>query len=459
MKYLKIEVLKCICFLMLIVSIVACTESDLDPTLSQSKRVEDGIASTNDLNALLLGMYDRLTSEYYYGRNFLVYGDVRSDNAFGNGHSGRFVDVASMYMINTSGYATDTWEQMYAAIASANIIINKESSNIDGDIDEINQIKGQAYAVRALVHFDLMKLYGQEHAGGTLAIPYVFEYKGEDWFPSRNTINEVKGFIEDDFNTALSLMSENTNESKLYITKAAVYGLQSRFYIYTKEWTKARDAAAQIIEDFSILSGADFINSFFIDEPANSIFELSYSASDNISYDNLGSIYYGTYGDIEALDDLYDVFEPGDIRIDALMFKKIDGKYRNVGKYPSVNGDLNITLLRYEEVVLNYAEALWRISSSDNNALTYLNMIPQNRGASLYIEINEDNILLERRKELAFEGFRFYDLVRTGRAIPNVDSRQTLPDAGVEYGSYRLAFPIPADEVNANSNMEQNDGY
>jgi len=456
---MKKKIFKYISLLVLIISLVACTESDLDPTLSQSKSVEDGIASTSDLNAVLLGMYNRLTSKYYYGRDFLVYGDVRSDNTFGNGNSGRFINIAAMYMINTSQYAEDTWEKMYATIASANIIINADVSNIEGDEDEINQIKGQAYAIRALVHFDLMKLYGQEHAGGTLAIPYVFEYKGDDLYPSRNTISEVKEYIEDDFNTALSLMESKENESSVYITKSAIYGLQSRFYTYTKSWEKARDAADEIIGDYQILSGNDYINSFSIDEPANSIFELAYSTSDNLGSYSLGMIYYGTYGDIEILSELYDLFEPGDIRIDESMFTLVDGKYRNIGKFPSVNGDLNITLLRYEEVVLNYAEALWRINASDSNALTYLNQIPQNRGASSYSEINEDNILLERRKELAFEGFRFYDLVRSGRSIPYVDSKQTYPATGVAYGSYKLAFPIPADEINANSNMVQNDGY
>ncbi len=115
-------------------------------------------------------------------------------------------------------------------------------------------------------------------------------------------------------------------------------------------------------------------------------------------------------------------------------------------------------MIRYEEVILNYAEALFRINAADPNALTQLNLIPTNRGAVAYTAINEDNILLERRRELCFEGFRFDDLARTGRNIPLVDPvRQT--HGGPVYGSYNFAFPIPTNEINANSNMVQNIGY
>ncbi len=73
----------------------SCSDSDLDPTLSDSKSVEEGISSADDLSAVILGMYNRFSSYKYYGRDYLVYGDVRSDNALSNGNSGRFINVAA----------------------------------------------------------------------------------------------------------------------------------------------------------------------------------------------------------------------------------------------------------------------------------------------------------------------------------------------------------------------------
>ena len=107
-------------------------------------------------------------------------------------------------------------------------------------------------------------------------------------------------------------------------------------------------------------------------------------------------------------------------------------------------------------MVLILAEA--KVELGEPDALEVLNLIPAKRNATLYTEATKANVLLERRKELCFEGFRFDDLARTGNDIPLVDQyRQT--HGGPKYGSYKYAFPIPTVEMNANSNMVQNDGY
>jgi hypothetical protein len=160
------------------------------------------------------------------------------------------------------------------------------------------------------------------------------------------------------------------------------------------------------------------------------------------------------------LDNLKTIFDEGDVRISAAMIgtETIAGKQRlrNMGKYPSADFSDNIAVMRFEEQVLILAEA--KIELGETGALEILNMIPAKRGAALYTEATKANVLLERRKELCFEGFRFDDLARTGSDIPLVDQfRQT--HGGPKYGSYKYAFPIPAVEMNSNSNMVQNDGY
>ena len=129
----------------------------------------------------------------------------------------------------------------------------------------------------------------------------------------------------------------------------------------------------------------------------------------------------------------------------------------NLGKFPSADYSDNVQIIRYEEVLLNYAEALWRAGQTGvtGSALATLNLIPVERGALAYGAMNEDNILQERRRELCFEGFRFDDLARTGRDIPLVDATLQA-HGGPEYGSNKYAFPIPKAEMNANANMVQN---
>ena len=175
----------------------------------------------------------------------------------------------------------------------------------------------------------------------------------------------------------------------------------------------------------------------------------------------LANIYRGSsYGDIAVLQDLVDIYDATDVRLtDIIAVDSTTTKYyiRNYGKYPTMaTFEDNISVIRYEEMILIYAEAI--MATNPASALTYLNMIPAKRNASLYTAATLDNILLERRKEFAFEGMRFDDLARTGKAIPLVDGlKQT--HGGPAYGSYNYAFPIPNSEVGVNSNVEQNPGY
>lgn len=163
---------------------------------------------------------------------------------------------------------------MYAVVASANIIIGLDAANLEGDADEINQMIGQAYAIRALAHFDLLKLFGEQHAGGTLGVPYITEYKGENLTPSRNSVAEVRAAIEADIATALSLMKAGGNDgSKQLLTTYGVQALKSRVGTYFGDWAAVKTASETIINsgEYQILEAADYIGSWQVDAAANSI--------------------------------------------------------------------------------------------------------------------------------------------------------------------------------------------
>ena len=441
----------------------SCTEDSLEPTLAQNKDVETSINSLEDLQGILRGAYNRMTSSSYYGRDFIIYGEVRSDNCYANGNSGRFLTPAAMDMGEEDGYATNTWTQIYRVIASANIIIGKEGVELEGDVGEINQVIGQAYAIRALAHFDLLKLYGEQNVSGegTRGIPYVTVYKGEELAPPRKTVAEVRSMIEADLSKALSLMSDALNGSKEFISTYAVYAIQSRVALYFGDWNTVVSASQAIINsgNYSIIPQAQYVASWQAKQNVNSIFELAFSSVDNQNINGLQYIYRGSnYGDIRVLPDLQSIFDAGDVRNSPEMIGMELGYITNLGKYTAIDYSDNIPIFRYEEIILNYAEALFRLNPADPNALTYLNMIPAERGANAYTTVTEDNILQERRRELCFEGFRFDDLARTGRDIPLVDPLLQT-HGGPSYGSYNYAFPIPRVELNANSNIKQNAGY
>ncbi|MBU1013060.1 MAG: RagB/SusD family nutrient uptake outer membrane protein [Bacteroidetes bacterium] len=456
----------------LLVSVTSCDKESLEPTLAQIKDVATSIKTVDDLQGILFGAYNRMTNYNYYGRNVIIYGEVRSDNAFADGNSARLTTVSNMDMLYTDSDASATWTQIYTVIASTNVIIGADLDKITGDATKIDHIIGQAYAIRALAHFDLLRIYGQQHVttGQNIGVPYVKTYKGskETLFPIRNTVAECKQFIMEDLTTATSKMSTSLNDnSKQLMTTYGAQALAARVALYFKDWTTAKSMASIVIASnkYSIIDANKYAASWSIDGSVNSIFELGYSNIDNEWINGLANIYrYSDYGDVRALPNILTIFDDNDVRGGTVAGTAMidwdavaNFKLRNIGKYPSRSFDDNVPLIRYEEVILIYAEAALETGDAAT-ALIYLNMVPAKRGANLYTIADKDNILLERRKELCFEGFRFDDLARTNSDIPLSDPvLQT--HGGPAYGSYKYAFPIPQVEMLANSNMVQNYGY
>lgn len=442
----------------------SCGTQDLEPTLAQSKAVETSINNVGNLYSIVKGMHSQLTGSGYYGQEMIVTNEVRSDNCFSNGNSGRYSTQAEYDYNDNSGFV---WNDAYAVIANANIVIAADLNTLDGDSDYGTHLQGEAYAIRALAHYDLLRTYGQQHtSGGNLGVPYVTTFKGEDLFPSRNTVDEVKNSIYNDLETAYSMM-DNAYDDKILISKLAAKALESRVAIYFGDWTRARDAAKLVIDSnkYPIAPAANFVSNFAGKEAANSIFELQFTVTDNPGINGLAYIYRypgdspAGYGDVEVVSSVIDLFEASDVRLNILGYQDGGTRLRNMKKYPdTTNGADNVPLIRIEEVVLNYAEALFEIDNASSEALIQLNRIPSNRGASLYTSVTKDNIMLERRKELMFEGFRFDDLMRTGKSIQVLGSiQQTITT--LTYPNNLFAWPIPRTEMDANSNMVQNTGY
>ncbi len=437
--------------------LTACSKDFLEPEVTTSKDVETNVKTAEDLDGIVLGAYDRMNAATYLGRDYIVYAEVRSDNAFSNGNSGRFVGPGQFFLNATDAYPSDTWLQIYRVIANANIVINTE---VEGnDSEEVQHLKGEAYAIRALAHIDLLRLYGEQYSAGTLGVPYVTVYNDGDLYPSRLTIQEVWDKIGQDLEEAEARMSSAyDNDSPTRITTLGVAALQSRYYLYTKDYAAVITAAERVVAsgEYSLADVDNYTSIWSGSGGSTSVFELAFTSTDNLSNDAIYNIYQGaSYGDIEVTTDLYNAYEDTDVRKALYTYNASTGKIRMTGKYPNLTA--NIRVIRYAEVVLNYAEALAHTGA--NNALEVLNMIPAKRGASLYTDATVENVLIERRKELAMEGHRFFDLVRNEKDIVKVDSRQTFSGERIPYGSTLLPFPIPQSEVNANPNIEQNDDY
>jgi hypothetical protein len=196
---------------------------------------------------------------------------------------------------------------------------------------------------------------------------------------------------------------------------------------------------------------------------------VSSDAVANLAFDALSYIYSqtGNYGDFVVTDELFLTFDAGDIRRDLYPLTPRPQSPPGpsviaVEKYPSINGDRSDTkVLRLSEMYLIAAEA--SLPANEADAQMYVNFIRTRRNAppitSTGAQLFED-ILAERRRELAFEGDRYMDLQRLKRDIvrgPNYPaSARNIP-----YSNHRRILPIPQSELDANPNIrnQQNPGY
>ncbi len=453
--------------LLLAAGIFYSCDSVLEPSVDQEKLTDEAINTVDDLQAFVYSIHDIYNRITLYGRDFPVAAEVMSDNAFSNDNSGRFVIHSQFNYTTTNGFSSGLWNGFYAAIANANVIINSE---LDITGARVDHIKGQAYAMRALSHMNLILSFGQEWVNGgdpANGVPYVTTYNEGNLYPERDPISSVWSNIESDFNTAASLMDPSFDDDVAVINYYAVKALQSRMYLYTGNFGAAITAANEVIDsgEFSLVDAGSLVDTWASGSGPSSIFEVGYTDTDRAGNDSMARIYRDTnYGDVEATEDLYNSYGADDVRLELF---DVDGDvYRMAFKYVDELGSDNVRVIRYAEVLLNKAEALARRDEGTDRAeaLIIINELSSDRGSSnLYADGTPENVLAERRLELAMEGHRFFDLARNGLDIPNVfvpaRGRNFNDGNDLPFGDYRYALPVPNAEMNANPNMVQNEGY
>lgn len=449
---------------------IAISSCSIEPIVAN--QAETKISNISDARAMMNGAYNRMVNYRYWGRNMILVGEVRSDNMFSNAFSQRFPTWSQMLVPETDRWTDELFNYAYASLATPNIILNSDLDGMEGGSQaDINYLLGEAYAIRAMVHFDLIRAFGQTYinGGSNLGVTYIKSFKEEDSHIPRNTIEENKSDIKSDIAKAIEHFNNASGSSyakKTVFTLDAVYALKSRVGIYFKEYDYAYEGSSMLISKYPITPANQLIEYWESDIiGAGSIFELAQNEIDRQGAESISYIYRGPlYGDVEAFPNLIsDIgFDTNDIRGSQAMIDYDHlNRLRNMGKYPAKDSDGydNIKIFRIEEVILNHAESLLLGSQNNNPSLArdFLNEITSNRGANAYQgTITIDDILLERRKELLFEGFRLHDLARYNRDIRDISPNTVNNHGLVKAGSYRFTLPIPRHELDSNREMIQN---
>ena len=469
--------------LALLVLLTACEDYLYrEPRLSQTTELT--LSTYDGLEAGVIGAYGVLYDTWWYGRDFVVYADLKGGNAkISPITSGRYV---TPYLWNNTPEATAwLWEDAYIAIARANNVLEV----IEGDFSEpgveqedLNALAGEAKFLRALSYFDLARFFCQPIAQGggasQLGVPVVL--KTEIAEPARNTLGEVYDqIVQDLLDAEADLPIDNTHggaDSKAWANKYAAQALLARVYLYMERWQDAADYATKVISsgEFQVYTAEEYTTwdnggVWGTDAASEIIFEV-FGAEGNSSHNNWDGLAYisnpNGYGDIGASRDIYDLYEDTDVRkalfrnyppdfVDGLWFLKYPGKATADG---SIRVE-DIPVLRVSEMYLIRAEAILNGASvAGTTAAGDVNMIRNNRGATALGSVSLADVYNERRLELCFEGHELFDLSRTGRSLTRTDYDGAV-NKDIPFPDYRWALPIPQQELDANENMEQNPGY
>jgi len=457
----------------------ACGDEFLEQTPQQSVASDIAISTVADANIALNGCYDNLQEENLLARTYYIVSDLATDNSkMRPENAGRYINEYYWTVTASNGYGGGFWTDGYETLNRINNILVR-IDDLEGSDAEKARIKGEASGLRALTHLILTNYFAQaynEDPNG-LAIPIVTEPLGVDAEPARNTISEVYTQILADLDVADANLSYGT--SNLYFSKAAAKALKSRVYLYMNDWANAKAEAEAVINsgayslvDYTVsgnvvVEAGDYaIDAWAQEATSEDIFNIGFTTTDNQSVDMLGYMYLQVgYGDVIPTTDLMSLYSATDLRNN--WFYESDDGYTYTCKYPGIVGARtgvdNIPVARLSELYLNAAEANYELGNEDL-ARTQLDEIKQRADLSAAATTAtgaplREAILLERRKELCYEGHRFWDLKRRGLDIVRTDLTNPNATATIVAGSNDYAYPIPQFEIEVNSNIQQNPGY
>lgn len=487
-------------------SLSSCVNDWLDVAPSDGTDADAALTSSSDLDAARTGMYKALKGNSsfvdYYGQQFFVYGDVHAgdDYQYNNiGGSNRASFYYDMNYQTASEFNTSTvsWQSPYVVIGRANrIIAAAEGGKLSDAVEakaKIEQYAAESKVLRALAHFDLVRIYGKpytEDQGASLGVPLVTGVLESNAKPARSTVAEVYTQVVKDLTEAISSNALATETKPGYVSVWGAKAILSRVYLNMGDYANALSVAEDIIKNSgaALWTRDQYLKAWDASTPNESefLFRLNVAGSDdNNDLNGIGNLQQRDgYKEMVATKKFVDMLtsDPKDVRNDmflpATAPKEVEAYGTNkvfLNKLRGQGGNLrNVTIvpiIRLSEVYLTAAECAFR-NNDKTKAVEYLNDLVKNRTTTKASLATVDNItleriLIERRKELIGEGQRYFDALRNNETITRYTSEadkgwhKTLSKEAQSFNRdfYKAIAAIPQAEINANPNIKQNTGY
>jgi len=410
----------------------SCTKLDFYPHTS----VAPETVTADDMDALLNGMYNSVQNNQ--GRESYIMFDLTGGNLIGASGGSTLAFIKNI-MRTDYNLVSNNWNGLYRSLYQVNNVVAIMQTLPDSKKKE--EILGTAYFFRAYIYYNLVTRWGD--------VPLIVENTTE--LVSRTPSVEVWAQIESDLQFAIEKspqFSTDLNKDYNYVSVEAAQAFLARVKLAQNKMDEAAQAAEQIINK-NLFALDDFQKIFRNVGSTEEIFTFKNLTEE--SSITLSTLFYTYAHDVSGsyvykpADEVMNLYEDNDNRKN-ISVSTITG-LNIINKYPSgQSGTDPIPVIRLAEMYLISAEA---------KGLAGLSRLNELRAARNLTPVNPTNeteyqeaVALERRREFLAEGYRWFDLVRTGKAV------ETL---GIE--EYRTKFPIPDYEREVNPNLSQNPGY
>jgi starch-binding outer membrane protein, SusD/RagB family len=481
----------------LMILLNSCKKEFLELAPISNANVDNFYNTEKDFELAINGAYISLRSSGVYHDYVPLIGDLHSDNTTVGTTAGArtaFFELSEFKEQPTSSIVSAVWNNHYQGIVRCNIILERIDAVTFQNAATKSQIVGEARFLRALLYFNLVRIFGE--------VPLVLKEIKEisnAYSEGRTAVPQIYTAIEDDLKLAAdNLPASYTGTNIGRATSGAARGILGKVYLTQKKFSEA----------VTVLKAVTSANTYqllpvFADlwKPANknnkeSLFEVQFKRQAGSGTGSSYSVRFTPYLSSQALlgvatteggyntprEDLMNAYKTNDLRRSVSVaagytdqngnnITGLSGRHTKKFMGPYLNGqgaEDNWPVLRYADVLLMLAESLNEVSFAANGeAYTLINLVRTRAGLGALSATATDPDLRvadqqafrlavenERRIELAFEGHRWFDLVRTGRALPVLQSK------GFNIAAYQLVLPVPQSQIDINpSVIVQNAGY
>jgi len=439
-------------------TIISCEENvDITPT----DLIVGDASSINNITAAR----DLMNGSYVFLPNPVGLGDLGADNArLAPTNTGQGVFVHN-WLYNAQ-QPQDSWVGQYRLLSNVNTLLSAidQIEVAAADVAERDRIKAEALSLRAMTHFNLYRFYSPKYdPSSSLGVAVQLEPISAGQTPARSTVAEVFSAIEADIDAAFNLFPDDGLGQLDLFSKPAIAALAARVALEKDDRTGAITWADRAINlSGKSISSMTSYGDVWRDNSTDGVLMTSlrsptaWLATFN-RVTNADIFYYGSQ-------QLYDIYDANDVRRSFNFMD--DGTGFIVTKWPATQADpaIDAKVFRVEEMVLIKAEAHARANQLVD-AANAINDLRANRIAGHTPITYTDqtaaiaDVMDERRRELAFEGFRFFDLKRTGQGVSRDASDCVTTECNLSAGANQFLLPIPQQEIDANPNVEQNPGY